>query len=134
MLTRGGDYTSAWCSDTTTGLGLTGWDKSAIGVGRTNTTTADTTCTSGAIQTAVDYTAPAFNGVAKDDWWLPSIGELMAMYTNLRQAGVGGFAPDRYWSSSERSATVAWFQFFSLGYQDVNDKSTNHRVRPVRGF
>ena len=81
----------AWCSDTSTNLVLTGWDKSAVGAGRTNTDTADTTCTSGAVQTAVDYTAPSFNGVEKRDWWLGSICEMMLMYTNLRQAGVGGF-------------------------------------------
>ena len=85
-----------WCSDISTDLGLTGWDKSAVGSGRTNTTTADATCISGAVQTAVDYTAPSFNGVAKDDWWLGSIGEMMLMNTNLRQAGVGGFLADIY--------------------------------------
>ena len=62
------DATSgAWCSATSTDLGLAGWDKSAVGAGRTNTATADTTCTSGAVQTAVDYIAPSFNGVAKDE-------------------------------------------------------------------
>jgi hypothetical protein len=82
----------------------------------------------------VDYTAPAFNGVAKDDWWLPSIGELTAMYLNLRQAGVGGFSADGYWSSSEGSATDAWLQFFSSGSQSNDLKSRSNRVRPVRGF
>lgn len=104
------DATSgAWCSNTTTNLGLTAWDKLAVGVGRTNTTTADTTCTSGAVQIAVDYTAPSFNGVAKDDWWLGSLGEMMLMNTNLRQAGVGGFSAGYYWSSSEGSDYTAWY-------------------------
>ena len=125
---------SAWCSDTSTGLGLTGWDKSAVGAGRTNTTTADTTCTTGAVQTAVDYTAPSFNGVAKDDWWLGSIGEMMLMYTNLRQAGVGGFSPDYYWSSSEVVDFLAWFQNFGYGDQNFNGKSFTYSVRPVRAF
>ena len=124
----------AWCSDTSTGLGLTGWDKSAVGAGRTNTTTADTTCTTGAVQTAVDYTAPSFNGVAKDDWWLGSIGEMMLMYTNLRQAGVGGFSPDYYWSSSEVVDFLAWFQNFGYGDQNFNGKSFTYSVRPVRAF
>lgn len=129
----GSDFTSAWCSNTTTDLGLTGWDKSAIGVGRTNTTTADTTCTSGAIQAAADY-SNTFNGVARDDWWLPSLGELMAMYTNLRQAGVGGFASRSYWSSSESGASDAWFQPFTGGNQGDGSKTDLDRVRPVRGF
>ena len=132
----GGDFLSAWCSDTSSNLGLTGWDKRAIGAGRTNTATADATCSSGAIQTAVDYTAPAFNGVAKDDWWLPSISESMVMYQNLSPAGVGGFSLANYWSSSEHTAaaTVASAQYFGDGYQVGDYKVTARRVRLVRGF
>jgi hypothetical protein len=125
----GSDFTSAWCSDTASDLGLTGWNKSAIGAGRTNTTTADTTCSSGAIQVAADYTN---NG--KTDWWLPSIGELMAMYWNLRQAGVGSFSAAIYWGSSEFSATLARGQLFDGGNQANDNKTNTHRVRPVRGF
>jgi len=128
----GGDYLSLWCSDTTTLLGLDAWDKSAVGAGRTNTTTADTTCTSGAIQTAADYSF-TFNGVAFDDWWLPSIGELMEMYWNLRTAGVGGFASGTYWSSTESNASVVFDQTFSAG-RGASGKGANIRVRPVRGF
>jgi hypothetical protein len=127
----------AWCSDTETSRGLSAWSNSAVGAGRTNTTTADTpdtTCTSGAIQTAVDYTAPAFNGVAREDWWLPSLGELMLMYTNLRQAGVGDFASGGYWSSSESSESFAWSQDFNFGNQNDSGKTASLRVRPVRGF
>jgi hypothetical protein len=130
----GSDFTSDWCSDTTTDLGLTGWDKSAIGAGRTNTVAADTTCTSGAIQTAADFAAPSFNGVAKDDWWLPSLGELMAMYRNLREAGVGSFTSVYYWSSSENTASRSWVQNFNLGDQSPGSKTAGYRVRPVRGF
>jgi len=130
----GGDFTSTWCSNTTGLLGLDAWSNKAVGAGRTNTMTADATCTSGAVQTAVDYTAPSFNGVAKDDWWLPSAGELMLMYANLLQAGVGDFPGSAYWTSSERSASNAWAEDFVFGYEDYNAKGTNGRVRPVRGF
>jgi hypothetical protein len=121
--------TEAWCSDTTTSLGLDGWSNSAIGAGRTNTATADTTCTTDAVQTAANYSN---NG--KDDWWLPSIGELMAMYTNLRQVGVGSFSVAYYWSSSEFSANLAWLQNFNYGEQSGGAKASSYRVRPVRGF
>ena len=129
------DATSgAWCSATSTDLGLAGWDKSAVGAGRTNTATADTTCTSGAVQTAVDYIAPSFNGVAKDDWWLGSIGEMMLMYTNLRQAGVGGFSTGGYWSSSEGGDLGAWALYFVDGDQGGYFKASSNYVRPVRAF
>jgi hypothetical protein len=118
-----------WCSDTSTGLGLTAWDKSAVGVGSTNTSTADETCTTGAIQAASDYA-----GGAKTDWFLGSIGEMMLMYTNLRQAGVGGFSPGYYWSSSELDASTVWTQHFANGTQGANSKIYTYYVRPVRAF
>lgn len=127
------DFLSEWCSDNNTSLGLLGWDKRAIGAGRTNTATADTTCTSGAIQTAVDYTAPAFNGVSKDDWWLPSHGEVLAMSNNLSEKGVGSFGTaSNYWSSTEYSAGNAWLVYYAES--GVGGKQSQFSVRPVRGF
>jgi hypothetical protein len=123
----------AWCSVNTL-LNLGDRDKMAIGAGRTNTDTADTTCASGAIQTAVDYVSPSFNGTTKSDWWLPSIGELMVMYSNLRMAGVG-LASDGYWSSTEISEDDAWWQDARTGIQESANKLTNSRlVRTVRAF
>ena len=118
-----------WCSNTSSLLGLNAWSNSAVGAGASNTSTADTTCAGGAIQAASDYA-----GGSKSDWFLPSVGEAMLMYTNLRQVGVGGFASDGYWSSSESSAYYAWYQFFANGGQHVNDKSNAYYVRPVRAF
>ena len=120
-----------WCSSTSSLLGLNAWSNSAVGAGASNTSTADTTCTGGAIQAASDYA-----GGSKSDWFLPSVGEAMLMYTNLRQAGVGGFAPFNYWSSSEVAADVAWVQNFKGGAQDYGDFGKSHvrYVRPVRAF
>ncbi len=67
------------------------------------------------------------------DWFLPSRDELNAMYNNLHQHGVGGFAPDFYWSSSEFSAT-AWLQSFDGGGQGNGLKDYPNRVRAVRAF
>ena len=119
-----------WCSSTSSLLGLNAWSNSAVGAGASNTSTADTTCTGGAIQAASDYA-----GGSKSDWFLPSVGEAMLMYTNLRQQGVGGFASDYYWSSSEYDATSAWIQLFYGGpqFSDYGKASTLY-VRPVRAF
>ena len=118
-----------WCSDTTSLLGLNAWSNSAVGAGASNTSTADTTCAGGAIQAASDYA-----GGSKSDWFLPSVGEAMLMYTNLRQQGVGGFASGGYWSSSEFDAVGAWFQDFGIGYQYPGGKDVPYYVRPVRAF
>ena len=115
----------AWCSNTTSALGTTG---KAIGTGMANTTTAATTCTTGAIQIAAGY---EYN--SKTDWHLPSIYEWSQLY--IQRAKVGGFSTDcYYWSSSESSAT-AWVQsFFITGGQNTRPKSTTNYVRPVRAF
>ena len=115
---------SAWCSDTASSLGVTA---TGIGSGMSNTTTADTTCASGAIQAAADYTN---NG--KTDWHLPSKDELNQLYTN--SATVGGFSAGSYWSSSEFNATNAWIHNFLTGNQFINIKSITYSVRPVRAF
>jgi hypothetical protein len=116
-----------WCSDTSSLLGLNAWDKRAVGIGGTNTTTADITCTSGAVQAASDLELGG-----KDDWVLGSLGEMRLMYDNLQ--GVGGFASDYYWSSSEFDAGNAWYQTFGLGIQNSSSKNSTSYVRPVRAF
>ena len=118
-----------WCSNTSSSLGLTSWTNFAVGVGATNTATADTTCAGGAIQAASDYA-----GGSKVDWYLPSSGEAMLMYTNLRQSGVDGFASGFYWTSSEFGANNTWYQGFISGDQNYNNKPTLYYVRPVRAF
>ena len=119
-----------WCSDTTSLLGLDAWSNSAVGTGASNTSTADAMCAGGAIQAASDY-----SGGSQTDWFLPSVGEAMLMYTNLRQVGVGGFASGNYWSSSEDFADYAWFRnFYYGGYQDFHGKASSDYVRPVRAF
>ena len=50
------------------------------------------------------------------------------------ECGVGGFAADNYWSSSENNANNAWNQNFDNGNQNNNNKTNNNRVRPVRDF
>jgi hypothetical protein len=116
-----------WCSDTSSLLGLNAWDKRAVGIGGTNTTTADITCTSGAVQAASDLELGG-----KDDWVLGSLGEMKLMYDNLQ--GVGGFSTDTYWSSSEGAANNAWTQLFYNGFQGNGGKANSYYVRPVRAF
>lgn len=68
------------------------------------------------------------------DWFLPSKDELNLMYKNLHKEGIGGFADDDYWSSSEGSAFNAWKQYFNNGIQYLTNKDFNLRVRAARMF
>ena len=77
------------------------------------------------------------------DWHLPSKDELNALYVNLKKIGVGGFAFDFYWSSTERDNVLAWSHQFHTGsqyldgYPDAKHKDGRYGrcdVRAVRAF
>lgn len=124
----------AWCSDTTTLLGLDGWSDGALGHGATNSAIADVTCTSGAIQEAVDYTTTV-GPTTYTDWYLPTDAEMALLQRNLRQAGVGGLARnDQYWTSSETAASQGLIVQGATGAFTFISKSTLFHVRPVRSF
>ncbi len=69
-----------------------------------------------------------------DDWFLPSKEELNRMYENLHQEGMGGFAPELYWSSSELNAGFASSQDFHDGEQYPATKYSLLGVRAARAF
>lgn len=120
-----------WCNAPLgTLIGVNDWAANAVGRGQANTNAMLGVCASGAANAADAYVSPT----GKDDWFLPSMGELMLMYTNLRQAGQGAFGSAGYWSSTERGANHAWVQYFHIGYQDTIIKVDFLSVRPVRAF
>lgn len=134
--------TGAWCSDIITLLGATA---TGIGDGMSNTSRADLTCTSGAIQRAADYT-----NNAKTDWHLPSKDELNELCKYARNTGqaagaatrcsggsdatLRGFATGNYLSSSEFDADRAWGQGFTTGGQGGTLKNAEVNSRTVRAF
>ena len=68
------------------------------------------------------------------DWHLPSKEELNALYVNLKQLGVGGFASGNYWSSTETYSNYAWGQNFDNGSQNNTKNYKDANVRAVRAF
>ena len=73
------------------------------------------------------------------DWHLPSKEELNSVYVNLKQFGVGGFANDYYWSSTEYKSRYdnshdAWRQYFTSGNQSSKAMVLRSYVRAVRAF
>ena len=82
-------------------------------------------------------------GLTAGRWWLPSLGELMMIYANMRKInyalslinGATQLEGTTYWSSTEYSATFAWLLYLSGGYASINTKATSQgRVRPVSAF
>ena len=82
------------------------------------------------------------------NWYLPSSGELRLIYSHFDEIQnalsiVGGQklittwaeGVPVYWSSTEDSATYAWYLDLNDGYLDWNDKvNYNAKVRPVSKF
>lgn len=82
-------------------------------------------------------------GLTAGRWWLPSLGELMMIYANMRKInyalslieGATQLAETWYWSSTESSATSAWTLYLSDGSATYGTKAAGQgRVRPVSAF
>jgi hypothetical protein len=114
------------------GAAISGADGTAIGTGNQNTIDIEAGCTIPG--TAADICANLTIG-GYSDWFLPSKDELNQMFLNLGLHGLGGFAINYYWSSTEYDNYYAWRQIFNgFGYQYFNDKNVNSSVRAVRAF
>ena len=103
----------------------------ALGTGAANTTKL-LACPGGAARLVDALTDGGYT-----DWYLPSKDELNKLYLNRNL--VGNFADWNgwYWSSSEWSPwndTHAWYQEFSDGSQNGDDKSAQKGVRAIRSF
>ena len=128
----------------------------AIGdwAGKANTAAQIAASTTSAVTNTASY-APGFcnlysktnangNGLTAGKWWLPSMGEMMAIYANMLKinyalsliSGATQLVEDWYWTSTENSATSAWFLYLSNGYMNTyGTKATLARhVRPVSAF
>lgn len=78
-------------------------------------------------------------GLTAGKWWLPSLGELMMIYANMRKInyalslinGATQLAETWYWSSTEYSATNAWYLNLGKGAGNNTKAANQGRVRPV---
>ena len=141
------------------------WSSAAVSAGGKTTTDRETALNdwTGKASTAAQIThnecktesyAPGFcasyervnangQGLTAGKWWLPSLGELMMIYANMRKInyalslinGATQLAETWYWSSTEFSATYAWLLYLHNGDAYGNPKATSQlRVRPVSAF
>jgi hypothetical protein len=93
-------------------------------------------------KTATDDIRDILNMGISDDEYIPSLGELyfiLAYFTQINAAleAVGGepLRNDWYWSSTQYSATHAWYLSLTYGYASNLTKATSQgRVRPVSAF
>tara|TARA_R110002051_G_scaffold253_1_gene1036 strand:- start:87 stop:587 length:501 start_codon:yes stop_codon:yes gene_type:complete len=110
---------------------ITGADLPSLGAGAQNTIDILAECTTADI--AADLCRDlSLNGYS--DWFLPSKNELDAMHSNLHEEGLGGFATNYHWSSTEYNNYNAWSQHFGDGSQGYSGKINSLYVRAVRAF
>jgi hypothetical protein len=136
------EATRTWSSATTPVIAARSWAAQGVGQGQANTNAilavfGSDTASNNAAKYADDLASGVPGGcvTSKDDWFLGSLGEMMLMYTNMREAGVGRFVSLDYWSSTEHGVGAAWVQFFSHGDQNAFGAKTDaNSVRPVRAF
>jgi len=67
---------------------------------------------------------------------LPSRGELMLIYNNLRYNGLGNFTPFHYWTSSQSygNPNNTWTINFSSGVNVTFYEGYTCEVRAIRSF
>ena len=81
-------------------------------------------------------------GLTAGKWWLPSLGEMMMIYANMTKinyalsliSGATQLSENWYWTSTESSATGAWYLYLSGGAGNYAKASGTGRVRPVSAF
>ena len=141
------------------------WSSAAVSAGGKTTTDRETALNdwTGKTSTAAQIThnecktesyAPGFcasyervnangRGLTAGRWWLPSLGELMMIYANMRKInyalslinGATQLAETWYWSSTESNAAYAWLLGLINGDATNNAKASYQgRVRPVSAF
>ena len=122
--------------------------------GKANTASIISKSTSAAVTNTAAY-APGFcnlysranangKGLLAGKWWLPSVGEMMMICANMTKinyclsliSGATQLLENWYWTSTENSATSAWFLYLSNGYLSYGytKASDKGRVRPVSAF
>lgn len=122
--------------------------------GKANTASIISKSTASAVTNTSAY-APGFcnlysranangKGLLAGKWWLPSVGEMMMIYANMTKinyclsliTGATQLLENWYWTSTERSATSAWFLYLSDGHLGSwrTKASDEGGVRPVSAF
>ena len=120
--------------------------------GRANTTAIINGSTSSNVTNTEDYAAGFCNrysrtnangkGLTAGRWWLPSIGEMAMIWANFDKInyalskinGATQLQTTWYWTSTQRSATTAWFLHLGDGNVGNYYKCNQYTVRPVSAF
>jgi hypothetical protein len=125
----------SWCNS----VSSTASTSQSIGMGLSNTNIMRSTCNYPANGELLGGGAKcpvsrSINGTCAD-WFLPSLGEVKAQYSNLynRTPRLGTWAGLIFWSSSDAGKT-AWYQRFTQSAEQTCSKGCVVQHRPIRAF
>jgi len=100
--------------------------------------------TTSAAKKCDDYTNADYGTGIFSDWYLPAIDQLSLIYQAryILNKNIEGTSATNilsltyYWSSTERTNTLVWFQYFGYGnaYFDYSSKNNTNSVRAIRSF
>ena len=113
---------------------INGADGEKVGTGKQNTKDIVGGCTS-----IFPYAAKACDDLVIDsyeDWYLPSVEELLLMHRELYSQSLGALTASEYWSSTQNYSLGAWKVDFASGEKGNNSNKANKgiRVRAIRSF
>jgi len=113
-----------------TDVDVTGATGTAIGTGKANTAAIIAAHSGDTASNNAAKAAVAYSGGGKNDWFLPSLFELIEMYNASTHLG---FWSGYFWSSSQLDRNFAWGYFYSSPNTDYKDHF-NLGVRAIRAF
>jgi hypothetical protein len=105
--------------------------------GSANTTAIINQTGAAAVNTYAAGLCQIYTGGGHTDWYLPSLNELDALFTNLHLKGLGGFDNEGYWSSTEQygdKAKSVGFDSATFGSNGYKKSNSSRNVRAVRAF
>ena len=125
----------AYCTGSGANTVIANASGTVIGSGYTNTSAMLTKCNSGNAAEQVRV----YTGGGMPDWSLPSWDELTALYYYGGRNAIGGFAPSKYWTSSQYDYVYqdseAWYvNFGSDGGSTEFKNNDGLGIRAVRAF
>ena len=116
------------------GVEVDGADGILIGTGYQNTLDIVAGCSETPIAASA---ALSYESAGYSDWYLPSRGEQLEIFTTIGQfspeGNIGGFKSGCYWTSSEIDITYASYLYFDP-CPEYPYKNHSHWVRPIRAF
>ena len=87
----------------------------------------------------VDFKADETKNLGKSDWYVPALGQLALIFTNMNElntvlTAIGGISlnPYFFWSSSEYGADYVWYLYFTNGSISKNYTGNFNSVLFVR--